>query len=187
VKRGLILYGAPATGKDTLTAELVSRDPRFAHFQRLKCGRGRTTGYRMISQEHADRLRETNGEILWENSRYGAAYFVDRSGIEDLWAVGRIPVIHLGQVEAVEALTSGLGAGVSWTVVELRCRPEILHDRIRSRATGDDTQRFAAAEQTLRLPRADLRIDTGSVSVAEAVDLIARHAGIDTTAGSGLP
>jgi len=173
VKSGLILYGAPGTGKDTVTVELVSREPRFEHFKRLKSGRGRTSGYRMISPDQADCLSQRPGAILWENSRYGSTYLVDRSGLEQLWASGQIPVVHLGQVEAVEALTGDSGTGSSWTVVELYCRPAILRERIRYRGTGDEDQRFAAVEQTPRLPTADISIDTESVSATEAAEMIA--------------
>jgi guanylate kinase len=175
MKRGLILYGAPATGKDTVTAELVRRDSSYVHFERLKLGGGRTSGYRMISPSQADELRRKPGEILWENSRYGATYFVDRRGLEQIWALHKIPVVHLGQAEAIDAITGDVAIEASWTVVELYCRPAILHDRIRSRATGDEEQRFAAIEQTPRLTSVDVRIDTESVSAAEAAELISQR------------
>ncbi|GAA2216784.1 hypothetical protein GCM10010429_45810 [Micromonospora olivasterospora] len=175
MKRGLILYGAPATGKDTVTAELVRRESRLEHFKRLKLGPGRTTGYRMISASQADDLRHRPGAILWENSRYDATYFVDRSGLEQLWTSGYVPVVHLGQVEAVEAITGDVETGASWTVVELYCRPALLRSRIRSRATGDEEQRFAAIEQTPHLPNADIRIDTESVPATEAARMIVQR------------
>ncbi|MFG1881112.1 kinase [Micromonospora sp. NPDC049102] len=175
MRKGLILYGAPATGKDTITAELVRGEPLFEHFMRLKAGGGRSTGYRMISQEEAERLRRSSGMILWENSRYGSTYFVDRPGLERIWSSGRVPVVHLGQAEAVAAVAGDSTLNTRWTVVELYCQPAMLYDRIRSRGTGDDAQRFAAVEQTARLPYADIRIDTGSASVAEAAKMIVQH------------
>ncbi|BCJ64613.1 kinase [Polymorphospora rubra] len=175
MRRGLILYGAPATGKDTVTAELVNREPRLEHFRRLKLGRGRTSGYRMIDPRQANDLRRRVDAILWENSRYGATYLVDRPGLEQVWDANRVPVIHLGQVEAVEAITGDRGTGAAWTVVELYCRPAVLRDRIRFRATGDEEQRFAVIEQTPRLPNADIRIDTESVTAAVAATMIAQH------------
>jgi guanylate kinase len=175
MKRGLILYGAPATGKDTVTAELVSRDSRFEHFKRLKVGPGRTKGYRMISSRQADDLRQISGEILWENSRYGATYLVDRSELEQIWAAGQVPVVHLGQVEAVAAVTGDVETGGSWTVVELYCSPVILRNRIRSRATGDDDQRFEAIEETPHLRDADIKIDTEHVPATEAAMMITQR------------
>ncbi|WP_130407066.1 kinase [Micromonospora violae] len=173
MRKGLILYGAPATGKDTITAELVHREPCFEHFKRLKFGSGRSAGYRMIDHGQAQILRQSPEMILWENSRYGSTYFVDRPGLERVWDLGRVPVVHLGQVEAVEAIARDSASGAIWTVVELHCQPAILYDRIRSRQTGDDVQRFAAVAHTNRLPVADIRIDTGSVPVAEAAEKIA--------------
>ncbi|WP_432049574.1 kinase [Verrucosispora sp. NA02020] len=171
MKQGLIIYGPPASGKDTITAALVAKHPQFEHFKRLKSGGGRTSGYRMISEAGADALRKTPGAVLWENSRYGATYFVERSGLEQMWQSGRMPVVHLGQVAAIDALRD---TEAQWTVVELYASPVILHSRIRSRSTGDDDQRFAAIEQTPRLPTADMRIDTGVMSIAEAAEMIAR-------------
>ncbi|MFD0564440.1 hypothetical protein ACFQ2M_22355 [Kitasatospora saccharophila] len=47
MKTGIILYGPPASGKDTITAALIEQDPRLAQFARLKIGGGRSQGYRM--------------------------------------------------------------------------------------------------------------------------------------------
>ncbi|MFI1193574.1 hypothetical protein ACH4T9_09965 [Micromonospora sp. NPDC020750] len=106
----------------------------------------------------------TKQAILWENTRYGATCFVDCFGLEQLWESGRVPVVHLGQIEAIEAIADGTEA--NWTVVELYARPAILSGRIQSRGTGDEDQRLAAVKQTLRLPVADMRIDTEVVSVS---------------------
>ncbi|GIJ22374.1 hypothetical protein Vlu01_29980 [Micromonospora lutea] len=171
MKEGLILYGAPASGKDTVTAALVAKYPQFEHFRRLKAGAGRTSGYRMISEARANALRKTPGAILWENTRYSATYIVERSGLEQIWQSGRIPVVHIGQVDAIDALRA---AEARWTVVELYAPLAALHSRIRSRGTGDDDQRFAAIERTPSLQAADMRIDTGVVSIAEAAEMIAR-------------
>lgn len=175
MRRGLILYGPPASGKDSVTLELVSRRSRFEHFKRLKCGPGRTAGYRMLHEDQANELRKVPGAILWENRRYGATYFVDRSGLDQIWASCRVPIVHLGQIEAVDAVVGGIDA--DWTVAELFARPEVLGKRIQSRGTGDEDERFAAVEQTPRLPAADVRIDTGALSIREAADAIERHMG----------
>ncbi|MFJ6200220.1 hypothetical protein [Micromonospora sp. NPDC092111] len=126
----------------------------------------------MIREDQVNRLRQAPGAILWENSRYGATYLVDRFGLDDLWRLGRVPVVHLGQVEAIEAVVSGTEAG--WTVAELFARPAVLGKRIQLRSTGDEAERVAAVEQTLRLPAADIRIDTGALSIREAADAIVR-------------
>ncbi|MFG2013359.1 kinase, partial [Micromonospora sp. NPDC048868] len=117
-----------------------------------------------------DALRQMRGALLWENTRYGATYFVDRFGLEQLWESDRVPVVHLGQIEAVGAIADGTEA--NWTIVELYARPAVLAKRIQSRGTGDEDQRFVAVEQTLRLPVADMRIDTELVSINEATNAI---------------
>lgn len=66
------------------------------------------------------------------------------------------------------------GTEANWTIVELYARPAVLAKPIQSRGAGDEDQRFAAVEQTLRLPVADLRIDTEAVSVSEAATAIMR-------------
>ncbi|MGW1059417.1 hypothetical protein [Micromonospora rubida] len=115
----------------------------------------------------------TKQAILWENTRYGATYFVDCFGLEQLWESGRVPVVLLGQIEAIEAIADDTEA--NWTVVELYVRPAILSGRIQSRGTGDEDQRLAAVKQTLRLPVADMRIDTEVVSASEAANAIERY------------
>ncbi len=171
---GVILYGAPATGKDTVTEALTSSNPRFAHFERLKAGPGRTSGYRMISVKQATAMPAS--AVLWANQRYGATYMVDRQGLHAIWQSDRIPVVHLGQPEAVEAVV-GRAAGASWLVVELHCGLPVLRERIRRRCTGDDDQRIAAALTTPRLSWADISIDTGHVEPGEAARLIAERVG----------
>ncbi len=53
---GVILYGPPSAGKDTVSAELSHLNPAFTLFQRLKAGPGRTTGYRLTTADHINDL-----------------------------------------------------------------------------------------------------------------------------------
>lgn len=171
--KGVILYGAPATGKDTVTRALVDEYPHvFAHFRRLKVGPGRTAGYRMISVEQVEALPES--AVLWANHRYGATYVVDRDGLSQIWSDRRIPVVHLGQAEAVGAVVERTPE-VTWAVIELHSSMSVLTDRIRARATGDDAQRIVAALNTPRLDKADVCIDTGATQPKEAARLIAER------------
>jgi guanylate kinase len=172
VNRGVILYGPPAVGKDTITAALRQVDPGFAHFERLKCGPGRTTGYRMISP--AELAAIPPASILWTNERYRAVYLVDRAGLDQLWADGRTPVVHLGQPEAIAAVAAGTPSA-RWLVVDLYAALPVLRERIPARGTGDDAQRLAAAADTPRLAHADLVVDTGAVEPGEAARLIAER------------
>jgi guanylate kinase len=170
--RGVILYGAPATGKDTVTEALTGSYPEYAHFERLKAGPGRTAGYRMISVEQVASMPAA--AVLWANHRYGATYLVDLPGLQQVWQQHRIPVVHLGQPEAVEAVVERTPEA-SWLVVELHCDLAVLQERIRQRGTGDDDQRVAAALSTPRLRSVDISIDTGITDPVKAARLIAER------------
>ena len=167
---GVILYGPPAVGKDTITTELVSLDVGITHFERLKCGPGRTAGYRMISREQLTAI--TPASILWSNDRYGAVYLVDREGLDQIWHLGLTPVIHLGQPEAIDAITTRTSA-TRWLVVDLHAALQVLEERIPARGTRDDVQRLTVAAGTPRLTRANLAIDTGITEPTLAARMIA--------------
>ncbi|GAB4590361.1 hypothetical protein [Nocardia sp. IFM 10818] len=168
---GVILYGPPASGKDTVTAALCRHDFRFEQYQRLKVGPGRTEGYRMGTAEELAQLAES-GQILYTNRRYSAVYAIDRPEIERLLGSGRIPVVHVGQPEAINELTTALHA-IRWIVVELWCPRMIAADRIEARGTGDSIERMQAWDETPRLSAPDLRIDTAETAPEAAAELIA--------------
>lgn len=168
---GVVLYGAPATGKDTVTTALCSLGS-FAHFERLKSGPGRTAGYRMVDAGQLDAVLATPDEVIWQDDRYGATYIVDRSHVEQLVHAGRIPVIHLGKPQAVDAVTRALPS-VEWLVVELHTARDIALQRIVARTTGDTSARLDVYDSTPRLEAADLSIDTGLVDVDTAAKTIA--------------
>ena len=176
---GVILYGPPAVGKDTVTAALAAEQSGFVHYRRLKCGPGRTAGYRMISSDDLATLPAD--KVLWTNRRYSAVYLVERDGLGDIWRAGDTPVVHLGQPEAVVAVVRGT-PNARWLVVDLHAPMPMLRERIQARGTGDDDARLAVAAQTPRLAHSDLVIDTGITAPAEAAVLIAerftqQHAG----------
>ena len=57
---GVILYGPPAAGKDTITGELLALDPRYRQFSRLKA---RTRAHNELShdQRGSNRRPEDTG------------------------------------------------------------------------------------------------------------------------------
>jgi len=167
---GVILYGPPASGKDTVTNRLVSIDPRYRQFSRAKCGGGRTASYRMITVNELESLR-VSGDIIWENKRYGATYIVDKAPLLAITQAGEVPIVHLGQVPAVDAVKAAI-ADLKWLVVSLWCPREVAASRIKQRRTGDTEERFTAWEETEELKEFDLFIDTSSSSPEQAASLI---------------
>lgn len=171
--RGVVLYGPPAAGKDTITAALHRLDDRYVQFPRLKIGPGRTTGYRMTTVEHLHALRQ-GGDIIFENRRYGAIYVIDRTELlRRLQA--HIPVLHVGQPEAITAITQAT-PHAHWLRVALWCPRDIAEHRIRARNTGDTDERLRAWDATPPLRQADLTINTAATSPEEAAAQIHRHA-----------
>lgn len=182
MKLGIILYGPPASGKDTVTAALRLLDSRYRLFQRLKVGPGRTEGYRMTTDSDLAALRAT-GQLLWENRRYGAVYAVDRPGVIDELA-RHIPVVHLGQVEAVDAIRS-FESSTRWIVVALWCPRVVAEERARARSTGDLEDRMRAWDQTQPLDDADLYIDTATHTPDQAALRIHQAASRQSTRIAG--
>lgn len=78
-RQGVVLYGPPASGKDTVTQSLADLDSRYRLFARLKVGSGKTAGYRMGTAEQLRQL-ETAGDVVYANSRYSSTYVIDRPG-----------------------------------------------------------------------------------------------------------
>ncbi|MEY9961317.1 guanylate kinase [Streptacidiphilus sp. MAP5-52] len=143
-RQGVILYGPPASGKDTITAALTSLDERFQQFARLKVGAGRSAGYRMGTAEQLQQL-EAAGDVVYANSRYGSTYVIDRPGLDAAFGAG-VPVVHLGQVDGVRALLEGYQAG--WTTVLLWCSRAITEARSQGRGDADTPARLAAWDAT---------------------------------------
>jgi len=167
---GVILYGPPAAGKDTITDCLALLDNRYCLYRRLKVGSGRTDRYEIASHTALAGLRDT-GELLYENEQYGSTYGISRTQLTQL-AATRFPVLHLGQPAGVDAVTSA-GIGITWLVVELWCRRPLAAARIEARATGDAERRMHVYDQTEQLANPHLRIDTGETppgTAAQQVD-----------------
>lgn len=174
--RGLIVYGAPATGKSTLTSELRRLSPhRFVPFSPVKCGPGRTEGYRMVESDELDAIRAAPGDVVWAQQRYGATYVLLRSDLLNHNS-DEVVVVELGQPAAVEAVISGTPE-VRWHVVELRCARATVAARVSARATGDDDERMTHYDTTPELPSADLVVDTGSVDPTAAARIVTKSMG----------
>ncbi|MFE3028719.1 hypothetical protein [Nocardia tengchongensis] len=172
----IAIYGPPAAGKDTVTAALAQVDNKFRHYHRMKVGTGRTAGYRIASPAELDQLLAA-GDAIYLNSRYGSTYIIDQPELDRMLAAGQIPVLHVGQPEAIDALLAAAPA-IRWVVVELWCPRDVAAARAAARGTGDISERLAVWDATPKLTVADVRIDTASLSPAESAAQIieATHA-----------
>lgn len=174
IKQGVVLYGPPASGKDTVTRALAALDGRYALFARLKVGSGKRVGYRMGTEQQLQDL-EAAGDVVYANARYGNTYIIDRPGLDDAFAAG-VPVVHLGQVAGIHALSSGYRA--AWVKVLLWCPREVTAQRSESRGDSDTAARLAAWEATREdldahpAPVWDLTVDTTAASPQETARLI---------------
>jgi guanylate kinase len=177
---GIILYGPPASGKDTVTAELEQLDSRYAHFHRLKVGKGRTTGYRFVSDGELADLKARD-LVLYESERYGATYSIDRPELDRLISAGRTPVLHMGQVWGIDAL---LKYPARWLDVLLWCPRDLAKQRLSARGSTDIKRRLTAWDETLqdlesagREPSFTLAFRTDHLlpeTVAAAIDAVCR-------------
>lgn len=175
VSGGIILYGAPGVGKDTVTRHLARLNGTYRLFKKIKSGPGRVEGYRSVDAYTLSQIRRDGG-ILYESSRYGATYVIDRAGLRES-AVTSVPVVHLGQHEGVVAILAGETHIRPWTQVELICDREVARQRIEDRETGDVDERMRIFDQTPRLPGVALALATDQISPDEAAErIIAEHA-----------
>jgi guanylate kinase len=169
MRGGVMLYGPPASGKDTVTASLHDICPSYRLFRRLKAGPGRRAGYRLATDDQLDCLTAA-GDVVWENFRYGARYVIDRTGLDRQLSQG-IPVVHIGQTAAIDAVRQAI-PDAYWLLVLLWCDRKEARRRMELRATGDTASRLAAWDETEAPSAYNLRIDTGNTSAqAAAVDI----------------
>ncbi|EST26950.1 hypothetical protein [Streptomyces roseochromogenus] len=181
MSQGVLLYGPPASGKDTITTELCKLNAGYSAFERLKIGSGRTHGYRMGTVNQLAEL-EARGDVIYRNDRYGNIYLVDRPGLAQAMQDGRIPILHLGQVAGLEAMVEKFPA--SWTSVLLWCSRESTSIRSKGRGDSDTEARLTAWDATAQDIEAntdftwDLQLDTDAMSPTEAaqeIDLLIRR------------
>ncbi|MFJ6393925.1 guanylate kinase [Streptomyces sp. NPDC091972] len=174
VTQGVILYGPPASGKDTVTAALTELHAKYAQFARLKVGAGKSAGYRMGTADHLHEL-EAAGDVVYANARYGNTYAIDRPGLDAAFAA-RVPVVHLGQIDGIRALINGYPA--DWSVVLLWCPREVTEQRSAGRGDSDTAARLAAWDATREDLDAhpgmvwDLSVDTTASTPQDAARLI---------------
>ena len=99
----ILLSGMPCTGKDTISQQLVNRDPAFAFFRKHRAVssafvQGDSYTYIDISPEAFQSLVETGGFFQF-HSRYGNKYGVAKAEYDVLQQAQKIPIIHVGKYE----------------------------------------------------------------------------------------
>ncbi|NXY94475.1 guanylate kinase [Streptomyces sp. BR123] len=183
----VILYGPPAAGKDTITQALADLEAGYAQFRRLKVGSGKTDSYRMGSAEELAALEEA-GQVIYSNSRYGNVYVVDQPGLDEMVAAGLTPVLHLGQIDGVQAVIDAYPA--RWTTVLLWCTREETATRSAGRGDADTEARLAAWQATQEDVDAhpdqewDLVVQTGDHSPAKVAQVISQRVRASSRAGN---
>ncbi|MEU1736070.1 guanylate kinase [Streptosporangium sp. NPDC020145] len=150
---GIVLYGPPASGKDTITAALNRLDSRFVLLPKLKVGTGRAEGYVLVTAEELAQLRDA-GRLIAETHRYGNVYAIDRRAIDSLTSIGVVPVVHMGNMGDLRRLIGR--EPDSWLRVLLWAQREVTEQRSISRGDTDTGKRLAAWDETL----ADLEANT---------------------------
>ncbi|WP_169953712.1 guanylate kinase [Microbispora sp. H11081] len=175
---GVVLYGPPASGKNTITAAMQRHDPRFRLLPKLKVGTGRADGYEFVTTERLDELRRA-GRLLLETHRYGNVYAVDRRQIEDMTAAGQAPVAHMGNIADLRRLVGHTPD--AWLRVLLWVPREATEQRSTGRGDADTAQRLKAWDETLADLTANtddgffhLRIDTDRLDAETAAREITR-------------
>ncbi|MFE5944057.1 guanylate kinase [Streptomyces sp. NPDC056480] len=143
---GVVLFGPPAAGKDTVSAVLNALDDRFAQLVKVKVGSGRTAGYRMATEEELGSLRAA-GRILLETERYGNTYAVDRADLDGMRAAGGIPVVHVGSLAHLRSFLDSVGG--PWLRVLLWLPREECALRSAGRGDRDTEERLSVWDSTL--------------------------------------
>ncbi|MFE4953478.1 AAA family ATPase [Streptomyces sp. NPDC056653] len=180
---GVILYGPPGSGKDTVTAELARLRPEFALFERLKAGPGRTAGYRLTTAHRIEELAQA-GELLYRNARYEAEYAIDRGEVSALVESGRIPVLHMGQVAGASAVEA---FPIHWAKVLLWCPEIVTRERCEARGDKDVDARLKAWHDT-RQDLLDHAVEPWSLVIRTAqVSATQAARAIDEALSAGVP
>ena len=174
MSHGIVLFGPPGVGKDTVTVALSRLSANYELFRRLKAGPGRTAGYRVTTPQHIRELSDA-GEIIYLNLRYGAEYAVDRAELHSILDRGHTPIVHLGQMTGVEQVSS---FPTNWTTVLMWCSRETTRERCLARGSIDVENRLSAWDATLEdlLTYGEsswsLIIDTDEISAKRAALLV---------------
>jgi guanylate kinase len=145
LEKGIIFYGPPASGKDTVSNLLERTQCGYAIYKKLKVGGGKTETYRMTSEENLQHL-EAAGHIIYLNRRYGNSYAIDSNLLDILIENSIVPIVHIGQCEALLAVNQ---YPLQWTQILLWCPRAVTAERARGRNDTDLHARLEAWDATI--------------------------------------
>jgi guanylate kinase len=127
----------------------------------------------MITELHRRQLHADH-EVIWENEQYGNVYLIDRTGLHDALDNDRVPIVHVGQPDAIAAIQTAT-PNAQWLVVELWCARTEAAKRLTRRSPADSALRLKVWDQTPQLHAANLRIATDAMSPSDAAITIHRR------------
>ncbi|MFE3494607.1 guanylate kinase [Streptomyces sp. NPDC059175] len=176
---GIVLFGPPTAGKDTISTRLTEHDKRFRQLVKVKVGSGRTTGYRVVGRAELEALRAADRVVL-ETERYGNIYAIDRADLELMHAAGHVPIVHLGSIAHLRMFRAAVRE--PWLCVLLWVPREVCGQRSTGRGDRDTSDRLAAWDAArsdlAAAPRDEslfhLMLRTDRLSAEAAAGMVAR-------------
>lgn len=106
VEQVILLSGAPATGKDTITTKLVKMYPQqYIHFMKHRgCDETRSNNqYINVSKQQFKEMIEKN-DFLQYHLRYNRYYGISHKMLQNNLALGLTPIIHTGKLENMKEI-----------------------------------------------------------------------------------
>lgn len=160
----ILLSGTPASGKDTITKILSQLDRRFCHFRKHKISSGGKLdeSYFLVSAEEFENRKKSGGFIQY-HERYGRGYGVSVEEFLRVRKMGKIPIIHVGKYENLQAFRD-YGLTDSAISVLLYADRKVTKDRLklRHRENEEVEQRLVAYNEELQQLRERLS-ETGKL------------------------
>ncbi len=146
----ILLSGAPASGKSTLTLALSQRDPSFAFVRKVKDSTdGAISEYDIITPGEFDDMIN-RGELLQWNMRYGRRYGLPAKAVDAILQQGKFAIIHIGRYDALKVLRTKFSTSAS---VLLWVDESVRLERLAARHVGDVSEmkaKIPAFRQELR-------------------------------------
>ena len=98
----ILLSGTPASGKDSVSNDLVEKNKKFTHFRKHKINVGGKLddSYILVDKPNFDTMAENN-EFIQYHYRYDRGYAVSKEELENNFEKGLIPIIHVGKYENI--------------------------------------------------------------------------------------